>query len=63
MFQNENTFDDNIKMISNIFVDFRYFFEHEGVGYTVFFNELVHIVCDYAIAMKEELRDKMDYVD
>lgn len=63
MHQNENTFSSNIKSMSNIFVDYRYFFEHESGGYTNFFTDLVHIVCDYAISMKEELRNKMDSDD
>ena len=63
MHQNENTFSSNIKNMSNIFVDYRYFFEHESVGHTNFFTDLVHIVCDYAISMKEELRNKMDSDD
>ena len=61
--QNEETFIYNLRQISNIFIDFRYFFEHESVGYSGFFNELVHIVCDYAISMKEDLNIKLDYKD
>jgi hypothetical protein len=60
MCQNEKTFNDNIKNMSNIFVNYRYFFEYESVGHTNFFTDLVHIVCDYAISMKDELRSKMD---
>lgn len=56
MFQNEITFNDNIRNIANIFTDYRYFFEHESIGYSSFFTDLVHLVCDYAISMKDNLR-------
>ena len=40
---------------------FRYSFGKEHLGYTNFFNEFVHIVCDYAIMLKpideEEIED------
>lgn len=61
--QDENTFDRSIKQISNVFQDYRYFFEHEAIGYSNFFNGLVHIVCDYAISMKEEVSNKIDGTD
>lgn len=58
--QNEETFKENINNISNLFIDYRYFFEHESLGFTNFFTELVHIVCNYAVSMKEELNIEMD---
>lgn len=58
--QDENTFIRNMEQISNVFVDGRYFFEHEGVGYTSFFTGLVHITCDYVLLMKEKIKSKMD---
>lgn len=50
--QNEETLQDNLSNIKNLFEDMRYFFSHESVGYSGFFNEFVHIVCEYAISQK-----------
>lgn len=50
--QDEETLNSNLHRISNLFEVFRYSFEKEAVGYTNFFNEFVHIVCDYAISQK-----------
>ena len=61
--QNEETFNANIKNIANLFMDYRYFFEHESVGYSNFFTDLVHIVCDYALSMKEDLSNRIDEMD
>ena len=59
--QNEETLKFNLSNISNLFEDFRYSFGKEHLGYTNFFNEFVHIVCEYAILQKpideEELGD------
>lgn len=52
--QNETTFIENINNISNLFEDFRYFYEHEILGYSNFLNDFIHIVCDYAISLKSE---------
>lgn len=60
--QNDETLKFNITNISNLFEDFRYSFGKEHVGYTNFFNEFVHIVCEYAILQKpineEETEDR-----
>ena len=48
--QNDATLKTNLKIISNFFQDWRYFFERESVGYSNFLPEFIHIVCDYAIA-------------
>lgn len=50
--QNKETLNFNLHNISNLFEDFRYPFGKESVGYTNFFSEFVHIVCDYAMSQK-----------
>lgn len=50
--QNEETLRYNLSNIANLFEDFRYFFGKEHIGFSNFFNEFVHIVCDYAISQK-----------
>ena len=50
--QNEETLKFNLANISNLFEDFRYSFGKEHLGFTNFFNEFVHIVCEYAILQK-----------
>lgn len=60
--QNKETLKLNLANISNLFEDFRYAFGKEHLGYTNFFNEFVHIVCEYAISKKpadiEEIEEK-----
>ena len=51
--QNDETLKANLKTISNFFVEWRYFFEREAIGYSGFLLEFIHIVCDYAIAQVE----------
>lgn len=59
--QNEETLKINLTNISNLFEDFRYSFGKEQLGYSGFFYEFVHIVCEYAILQKpideEEIED------
>lgn len=59
--QNEETLKINLSNISNLFEDFRYSFGKEQLGYSGFFYEFVHIVCEYAILQKpideEEIED------
>lgn len=55
--QNETTLTENLNNISNLFEDFRYFYEHEILGYSNFLNDFIHIVCDYAISMKSEYEE------
>lgn len=59
--QNEETLKINLTNISNLFEDFRYSFGKEHLGYSGFFYEFVHIVCEYAILQKpideEEIED------
>lgn len=50
--QNEETLQDNLSNIKNLFEDMRYFFSCESVGFSGFFVEFVHIVCNYAISQK-----------
>ncbi len=50
--QNEETLKINLSNIKNLFEDMRYFFSMESVGYSGFFYDFVHIVCDYAIEQK-----------
>lgn len=52
--QNDNILKTNLELISNYFVDWRYFFEGESVGYSNFLFEFVHTVCDYAIDVIEK---------
>ena len=52
--QNEETLKSNLSGIANLFEDFRYFLGKESVGFSNFFNEFVHIVCDYAISQKPD---------
>ena len=51
--QNDATLKKNLETISLFFHKWRYFFQHETVGYTNFMTEFIHIVCDYAIAKIE----------
>ena len=51
--QNDATLKKNLETISLFFHKWRYFFQHETVGYTNFMTEFIHIVCDYAIAELE----------
>ena len=55
--QNEDTLKLNLSNIKNLFEDMRYFFSKESVGYSGFFYDFVHIVCDYAIGQKPEDED------
>ena len=48
--QNDATLKKNLETISLFFQKWRYFFQHETVGYTIFLPEFIHIVCDYALA-------------
>lgn len=52
--QNKETLKINLLNIANLFEDYRYFFGKEHLGYSNFFNDFVHIVCDYAISLKPE---------
>ena len=58
--QNDATLKKNLETIGIFFQKWRYFFQHETVGYTNFLPEFIHIVCDYAIAAIEngESNDK-----
>lgn len=59
--QNKETLKVNLANIANLFEDFRYSFGKEQLGYSGFFYEFVHIVCDYVILHKpideEEIED------
>lgn len=48
--QNDATLKKNLETIGIFFQKWRYFFQHETVGYTNFLPEFIHIVCDYALA-------------
>lgn len=56
--QSIETMATNIKSISMKFEEFRYFFEHDTISFSNFFNEFVHIVCDYAISLKPKTNEK-----
>ena len=43
--------------LSNLFEDFRYFYEHSALGYSNFWNDFVHIVCDYALSFQSECEE------
>lgn len=51
--QNDATLKKNLETISLFFHKWRYFFQHETVGYSNFLLEFIHIVCDYVIAKIE----------
>lgn len=55
--QNETTLTENLNNISNLFEDFRYFYEHSALGYSNFWNDFVHIVCDYALSFQSEFEE------
>lgn len=50
--QNEETLSISLKNIADLFENFRYCFEHRVVGFSNFFNDFIHIICDYAISLK-----------
>ena len=52
--QNEESLRINLPNIANLFEDYRYFFGKEHIGFSNFFNDFVHIACDYAISLKPE---------
>ncbi len=60
--QNDATLKTNLETISNFFQEWRYFFQHESIGYSGFLLEFIHIVCDYTIATIEnaEIDNKQD---
>lgn len=55
--QNADTLAVNLLQIANLFEDYRYFYEHQSVGFTNFLNDFIHIVCDYAISLKSEYEE------
>ena len=55
--QNETTLTESLNNISNLFEDFRYFYEHSALGYSNFWNDFVHIVCDYALSVQSECEE------
>lgn len=48
--QNDATLQYNLESIKDSFVNWRYSFQFDSIGYTNFLLEFIHIVCDYAIA-------------
>lgn len=53
-YQSDATLKSNLGLIRNFFVDWRYFFERENIGYSNFLPEFIHIVCDYALGVQDE---------
>lgn len=47
--QNDATLCANLRIIKDFFVEWRYFFVKEALGYSGFLLSFVHIVCDYVI--------------
>lgn len=47
--QNDETLKANLETIKNFFVDWRYSFQFNVIGYSSFLNYFIHIVCDYTI--------------
>ena len=47
--QSDETLKINLEIISNFFVQWRYSFQSEVIGYSYFLPKFIHIVCDYAI--------------
>jgi hypothetical protein len=52
--QDEIALNKSLKAIANSFEDWRYFFEKDGVGTSNFFNDFVHIICEYALSLEGE---------
>ena len=52
--QNDATLKSNLEGIANFFVEWRYFFTQDAIGYSGFLNEFIHIVCNYAIVTIED---------
>ncbi len=52
--QNDATLKTNLETISNFFQEWRYFFQHDIIGYSNFLPEFIHIVCDYALGVHDE---------
>ena len=48
--QDEKTFNENLKKISNSFIDWRYAYERNVISIGNFFNDFVTIVCEYALS-------------
>ena len=48
--QNDVTLRENLVIIRNFLVEWRYFFEADSIGYSGFLLEFIHIVCDYVIS-------------
>lgn len=55
--QNADTLALNLPNISNLFEEYRYYYEYNGLGFSNFLNDFIHIVCDYAISLKSEYED------
>ena len=51
--QSDETLKFNLEIISNFFVEWRYFFQFDAIGYSGFLLDFIHIVCDYAIGKIE----------
>ena len=58
--QSDVTLKKNLGIIHNFFEDWRYFFEHETMGYSSFLLEFIHIVCEYAISENEKSLSEVD---
>lgn len=52
--QNDATLKANLETISSFFQKWRYFFQHDTIGYGNFLPEFIHIVCDYALGVHDE---------
>ena len=52
--QNDATLKANLETISSFFQKWRYFFQHDTIGYSNFLPEFIHIVCDYALGVHDE---------
>ncbi len=52
--QNDATLKTNLDAISNYFVDWRYFFDKDIIGYSDFLPDFIHTVCEYAIGEIQE---------
>ena len=52
--QNGETMQFNLNNIANLFEHGRYSFDYNLLGYSNFFTEIVHVVCDYALSFKSK---------
>lgn len=56
--QNSTSLNINLLNISNLFIDYRYFFSKDTVGFSNFFYDFIHIICDYVLSLKSQYNNE-----